>query len=192
MRSAYIERNTQETKIQLSLNLDGQGKADIDSGIGFFDHMMNLLAFHSGMDISLRAQGDLDVDDHHTIEDIGIAFGEAFLKAIGDKKGIERYGNFRCCMDEALACVDTDVSGRGYLVFHADFNRDMIGMMATEMVKEFFYAFAMHSGVTLHINLLYGENDHHKAEALFKALGKAIKEAKEITSNRLVSTKGIL
>lgn len=192
MRTSKVNRKTNETDIQLMIDLDGTGETNVDTGIGFFDHMLNLFGFHGGFDLNVLAKGDLDVDDHHTIEDIGITFAQAFKQAIGDKKGIARYGSFRCCMDEALACVDLDISGRGYLVFNAEFNREMIGMMSTEMVKEFFYAFAINAGVTLHINLMYGENDHHKVEAIFKAFGHALKEATRIQSDTLLSTKGTL
>ncbi len=192
MRTSTVNRKTNETDIQLMIDLDGTGETNVDTGIGFFDHMLNLFGFHGGFDLNVLAKGDLDVDDHHTIEDIGITFAQAFKQAIGDKKGIARYGSFRCCMDEALACVDLDISGRGYLVFNAEFNREMIGMMSTEMVKEFFYAFAINAGVTLHINLMYGENDHHKVEAIFKAFGHALKEATRIQSDTLLSTKGTL
>ena len=192
MRTSTVNRKTNETDIQLMIDLDGTGETNVDTGIGFFDHMLNLFGFHGGFDLNVLAKGDLDVDDHHTIEDIGITFAQAFKQAIGDKKGIARYGSFRCCMDEALACVDLDISGRGYLVFNAEFNREMIGMMSTEMVKEFFYDFAINAGVTLHINLMYGENDHHKVEAIFKAFGHALKEATRIQSDTLLSTKGTL
>ncbi len=192
MREAETKRTTNETEIDIKLNLDGTGKTNIQTGIGFFDHMLNLFAFHGSFDLEVIAKGDLDVDDHHTIEDIGIAVAKCFQEAIGDKRGIARYGSFRCPMDEALADVDIDISGRGYLVFHADFKRESIGMMATEMVKEFFYAFAINSGITLHVNLLYGENDHHKVEAIFKAFGHALKEAITIQSDTLLSTKGTL
>ncbi len=192
MRTSTVNRKTNETDVQVTWNLDGGGNTNIDTGIGFFDHMLNLFGFHGSFDLDVLAKGDLDVDDHHTIEDIGITLAQAFKEAIGDKKGIARYGSFRCCMDEALACVDLDISGRGYLVFNCDFKRESIGMMSTEMVKEFFYAFAINSGVTLHINLMYGENDHHKVEAIFKAFGHALKEATRIQSDTLLSTKGSL
>lgn len=192
MREAYISRKTNETDISLNLNLDGCKDAKIDTGIGFFDHMLELFAFHGEFDLDVNAKGDLDVDDHHTIEDIGIALGQAFKKAIGDKVGIQRYGSFRCPMDEAMGIVDIDISGRPYLVFHCEFKKEMLGMMSSEMIQEFFYAFAMNAGVTLHVNLLYGENDHHKAEALFKAFGHALKEAVKVEGSDLPSTKGLL
>ncbi len=192
MRTAVIDRKTAETQIHCELNLDGNGNTDISSGIGFFDHMMSLLAFHGQMDLVLKADGDLDVDDHHTIEDCGIAFGQAFRQAIGERKGIARYGTFTLPMDESLATVSLDISGRPYLVFNCEFNRDSIGMMATEMVQEFMRAFAYHAGITLHINLHYGANDHHKAEAVFKALGHALNIAFTVNSDVLMSTKGML
>ncbi|MBR3349265.1 MAG: imidazoleglycerol-phosphate dehydratase HisB [Solobacterium sp.] len=192
MRTAHIERRTAETDIRCDLNLDGNGSADISSGIGFFDHMMTLFAFHGRMDLVLEADGDLDVDDHHTIEDCGIVLGQAFKKAIGERVGINRYGSFTLPMDEALATVNLDISGRPYLVFNCEFSRDQIGMMSTEMVEEFLRAFAFNAGITLHVNLHYGNNDHHKAEAIFKALGHALKEAVQVSSDILMSTKGML
>lgn len=192
MRSAAIDRRTAETDIHCELNLDGNGSASVSTGIGFFDHMMTLFAFHGRMDLVLKADGDLDVDDHHTIEDCGIALGQAFRKAIGERTGIARYGTFTLPMDESLATVSLDISGRPYLVFNCEFKRDSIGMMASEMVEEFMRAFAFNAGITLHINLHYGSNDHHKAEAVFKALGHAVKEAVTINSDILMSTKGML
>ena len=190
MRKAHLERNTNETKINLTLNLDGSGESHIDTGIGFFDHMLDLLAFHSQMDIRLRAVGDLEVCDHHTIEDCGIALGTAFKEALGDKKGIERYGSFRLVMDESLADVILDISGRPVLVFDATFKRETIGNYSVEMTKEFFYAFAVASGLSLHIHVPYGENDHHKIEAIFKAFARALKQAVALTSDILPSSKG--
>ena len=154
--------------------------------------MMTLLAFHGRMDLVLEADGDLDVDDHHTIEDCGIVLGQAFKKALGERVGINRYGSFTLPMDEALATVNLDISGRPYLVFNCEFSRDQIGMMSTEMVEEFLRAFAFNAGITLHVNLHYGNNDHHKAEAIFKALGHALKEAVMVSSDILMSTKGML
>ncbi len=193
-RMASIERNTKETQIKLSLNLDGEGKADIDTGVGFFNHMLTLLAFHSGMDLEVKATGDLEVCDHHLVEDTGIALGKCFLEALGDKKGIKRYGTFFVPMDEALAQVSLDISGRSFLVFDCSFKRESIGTFSTEMTEEFFRSFAFNAGITLHSKVLYGENDHHKVEALFKALGRALKEAKTVDENNMVlpSTKGML
>lgn len=190
MRTGICDRTTKETKISCSIDLDGKGRAEIETGIGFFDHMLDLLAFHSQMDIRLRAAGDLEVCDHHTIEDCGIALGAAFKEALGDKKGIERYGSFRLVMDEALADVILDISGRPYLVFDATFRRDTIGNYSTEMTREFFYAFAAASGLSLHIHVPYGENDHHKIEAIFKAFARSLKQAFAITSDILPSSKG--
>lgn len=192
MRTAEIKRETKETSVSVNLNLDGTGKTDIDTGVGFLDHMLDLFAFHGSLDLKVHASGDLDVDDHHTVEDIGITLGNAFIKALGDRKGINRYGSFTLPMDEALANVSLDISGRPYLVFQCEFTREQIGMLSTEMIEEFFRAFAVAAGITLHINLLYGKNDHHKAEAIFKAFGHAVKEAVKITGDQLPSTKGYL
>lgn len=192
MRTAEITRETKETKIQVSINLDGNRVVDVNTGIGFFDHMLELFAFHGNFNLTLKAKGDLDVDDHHTVEDCGIALGTAVKQALGERIGIVRYGAFTCPMDEALATINLDISGRPYLVFNCEFTREQIGMLSTEMVEEFFRAFAVSSGITLHINLNYGENDHHKAEAIFKGFGHALKEAVNVVSNELPSTKGFL
>ncbi len=192
-RCASRKRETNETSIELEINLDGKGNSDINTGVGFFDHMLTLFAFHSKIDLKVIAKGDLEVCDHHTIEDIGITLGEAFKEAIGDKKGINRYGTFYVPMDETLALVSLDISNRPFVVFDCSFKREMVGEMATEMVVEFFRAFAFNAGVTLHMKVLYGENDHHKIEALFKAFGRALKEAKHVSDeNGLPSTKGKL
>lgn len=193
-RISTLERNTKETKIKLTINLDGEGKTNIDTGVGFFDHMLNLMAFHGGLDLDIKANGDLEVCDHHMVEDTGILLGKAFLEALGDKKGINRYGTFFLPMDETLVQVSLDISGRSFLVFDAEFKRDTVGTFSTEMTEEFFRAFAFNSGITLHAKVLYGSNDHHKIEALFKALGRALREAKNINENdmRLPSTKGML
>ena len=193
-RVAKLTRNTNETQIKLSINLDGSGKTEINTGVGFFDHMLNLMAFHGGFDLEVIAKGDLEVCDHHTVEDVGIALGQCFLEALGDKRGIKRYGTFFLPMDETLAQVSLDISGRSFLHFDCEFKRETIGGFSTEMTKEFFRAFAFNSGITLHARVLYGENDHHKVEALYKALGRALKEAKEIDQNNMVlpSTKGML
>ncbi|HCW53050.1 MAG TPA: imidazoleglycerol-phosphate dehydratase HisB [Clostridium sp.] len=186
-------RKTNETRIELSINLDGSGKSEINTGIGFFDHMLDLFAFHSRCDLKVNAEGDLNVCDHHTIDDIGITLGQAFKEAIGDKKGINRYGTFYVPMDETLALVSLDISNRPFVVFDCEFKREKVGEMATEMVVEFFRAFAFNAGITLHLKVLYGENDHHKIEALFKAFGRALKEAKFVSEeNGLPSTKGKL
>lgn len=195
MRKSSIRRETAETKISLSLNLDGNGKAEVNTGVGFFDHMLTLFAFHSGIDLNVQADGDLNVCDHHTIEDVGIALGRAFKEALGDKKGINRYGNAFIPMDESLAQVVIDISGRSFLAFDCELKRESIGNFSTEMVKEFLRAFAFNSNITLHVRLLYGENDHHKIEGIFKALGRALKEAKMINKDKemeIPSTKGCL
>jgi imidazoleglycerol-phosphate dehydratase len=190
-RFSKKERITKETSIKLDINLDGSGKGEINTGIGFFDHMLNLFAFNSKIDLNVVAKGDLEICDHHTIEDIGITLGEAFKEALGDKAGINRYGTFYIPMDETLALVSLDISNRPFLVFDCDFKREKVGEMATEMVVEFFRAFAFNAGITLHLKVLYGENDHHKIEALFKALGRAVKEAKfRNEENGVPSTKG--
>jgi imidazoleglycerol phosphate dehydratase HisB len=172
--------------------LDGTGQYDIHTGIGFFDHMLTLFAFHSNFDLVVKADGDLEVCDHHTIEDCGILLGKLFLEALGDKKGIARYGSMNLPMDEVLCNVTLDISGRPYLVFNCDFNRENIGTMSCEMVEEFFRAFSVAAGVTLHINVFYGKNDHHKVEAIFKAFGRALKQAVKIESDKIPSSKGVL
>lgn len=193
MRTVTITRKTKETDIILSLNLDGMGKADINTGVGFFDHMLTALAVHSGVDLSVICKGDLEVDCHHTVEDVGIVLGQAFLQAIGDRSGIARYGHFMLPMDEALAMAAIDISGRAYLVFDAEFKSANIGAMDTQMVEEFWRAFAMNAAVTLHLKLLYGSNDHHKVEAIFKAAAHAVKLAIVVQKEKVVlSTKGCL
>lgn len=192
MRQAEIHRKTGETDIAISLVIDGEGRFEGTTGIGFFDHMMNLLACHSGMDISLSCQGDLEVDNHHTIEDLGIALGTVFLKALGDKKGIRRYGAFFCPMDETLSRIVLDLSGRPYFVYDVKIPVERIGTFETEMTREFFLAFAMHGMMNLHMACLYGENGHHIVESLFKGLGHALKEAVTVEGARVLSTKGVL
>ncbi|MGM9534946.1 MAG: imidazoleglycerol-phosphate dehydratase HisB [Intestinibacter sp.] len=192
MRSYKVERNTLETQILVEIDLDGTGKADIDTGVGFFDHMLTLMAFHGKFDMKVKCHGDTYVDDHHTIEDIGIALGECVKQALGDKRGIRRYSTVFIPMDEALARTSIDVSNRPFLVFNADFTDERVGNMTTQMVKEFFRAFVNESRVTLHINLLYGENDHHKIEAIFKSFARALKEGIEIISDEVASSKGVL
>lgn len=189
-RMAYIKRETKETNISIDINLDGKGTNKIESDIGFFNHMITLFSFHSGVDVNLIAKGDIEVCDHHLVEDIGICLGEAIKKAIGDKKGIKRYSTFFIPMDEALAMVSLDISGRPYLYFEGDFKRESIGSFSTEMVKEFFKAVAFNAGLTLHIKVLYGENDHHKIEGIFKAFGRSLKEAIEVCGNDIPSSKG--
>ncbi len=192
MREAILKRETKETQISLELNLDGTGQSEVNTGIGFFDHMLTLFAFHGKFDLKLSAKGDLEVCDHHTVEDCGIALGTAFKEALGDKKGIERYGSFTIPMDETLANVTLDISGRPYLVFNCEFKREQVGSLSTEMVEEFLRAFAFNAGITLHVNVYYGKNDHHKIEAVFKALGRSLKTAAAITSDEIPSSKGII
>lgn len=192
MREARINRKTKETDIKLYLNLDGTGQSDIETGIGFLDHMLDLFAFHSGFDVEILADGDLDVDDHHTVEDIGIALGQALKQALGDKRGIARYGNCRLVMDESLAQTDLDFSGRPYLVFGADFSRENVGKLSTEMVQEFLRALAFNSGLTLHVMVPYGTNDHHKIEAIFKSMARAMKQAVKVEGDQVPSSKGVL
>lgn len=192
MRKCSIKRRTNETDIEIVLNLDGSGMIEIDTGIGFLNHMLTLFGFHGGFDLKIKCSGDLDVDSHHTAEDVGIALGQAFKEALGDKKGIERYGFMILPMDEAMARVAVDLSGRPYLIYNIEFGRSSLGAIASEDFKEFFKGFANNSLSTLHIEILYGENDHHKIEAVFKGLGRALKRACRITSDRLQSTKGDL
>lgn len=195
LRVSKKERITKETEIKLELNIDGEGKSSINTGVGFFDHMLNLFAFHSSFDLKIEAKGDLYVDDHHLVEDTGILLGKAIKDAIGDKKGIRRYGTFFLPMDEALCMVSLDISGRGFLHFEGEFKREAIGNFSTEMVKEFFRALAINGEITLHAKVLYGENDHHKIEGLFKALGRALKEGvsiEEEIKDRIPSSKGTL
>jgi imidazoleglycerol-phosphate dehydratase len=192
-RSSKISRSTNETKIELELDLDGSGTHEIATGLGFFDHMLSHVARHGGLDLRLRAKGDLHVDEHHLIEDVGICLGKAITEALGDKKGIERFGAAFVTMDEALARTVIDLSGRGYLVFHADFSREAINGFPLEMVKEFFQAIAGEGRMNLHIALLYGGNAHHQIEAIFKSFGRALKAAvKKTGSDAIPSTKGIL
>lgn len=192
MRKGIVIRNTLETKIKVEINLDGSGEAKIDTGVGFLDHMLTLMAFHGKFDLTILAKGDLCVDDHHTIEDIGICLGEAFKEAIGDRRGIRRYYTVYIPMDESLAYTSIDISNRPYLVFNVGFTSEKIGNMSTQMFKEFFRAFVNESRITLHINLLYGENDHHKIEAVFKSFARALKEGSEIISKEVSSSKGVL
>lgn len=191
MREGYVKRETKETKIDLTLNADGQGKNKIDTGVGFLDHMLTAFSVHSRFDLIVNCKGDLEVDSHHTVEDIGIALGTAFAEALSDKSGISRYGNFTIPMDEALASCSIDISGRPYLVFNAEFGDCRLGDMDSALVEEFFRAFAMNAKITLHINLLYGKNDHHKAEAIYKAFAHALRMAVRIeNSSSILSSKG--
>lgn len=194
IRQAEIKRKTTETDIALSLVIDGKGEADVDTGIGFFDHMLISFAKHGLFDLNLKVQGDLIVDCHHTIEDVGIVLGEAVKKAVGDKKAIRRYGDIILPMDEALILCAIDLSGRPYLVFDGSFTSDSVGYMDTQMVKEFFYAVSYSAGMNLHIKQLSGENDHHIIEGMFKAFAKALDEAtmKDTRIKTVLSTKGSL
>ena len=193
-REALIERNTKETQIRLQLNIDGTGSSDIDTGIGFFDHMLDGFTRHGLYDLTLRVHGDLNVDDHHTIEDTGIVLGNAIREAVGDKKGIKRYGSCILPMDEVLVLCAVDLSGRPYLVFDGEFKTDRGGYMDTEMVKEFFYAISYTAGMNLHIRVLSGGNNHHMIEAMFKAFAKALDQATVIDPRitDILSTKGSL
>lgn len=193
-REAIVERNTKETQIQLTYRVDGSGKADIQSGVGFFDHMLDGFTRHGLFDLRLRVNGDLQVDDHHTIEDTGIVLGTAIREAIGDKKGICRYGSCILPMDETLVLCAVDLSGRPYFVFEGAFSGDKMGDMSTQMVREFFYAVSYTAGMNLHMKVLSGGNDHHIAEAMFKSFAKALDQATmfdpRITD--VLSTKGTL
>ncbi|XOQ53557.1 MAG: Imidazoleglycerol-phosphate dehydratase [Succiniclasticum sp.] len=193
-RCATVERKTLETQVSLSLCLDGEGKADIRTGIGFLDHMLTLLAKHAFLDLTVHARGDLDVDSHHTVEDIGIVLGDALAQALGTKEGIHRYGNCFLPMDETLAQVCLDCSGRPFLVFDADIPKVRLGTFDAEMVEEFFRAVAVHSGLTLHIRILYGSNVHHQIEAIFKAFARALAEAvaPDPRVHGVMSSKGTL
>lgn len=193
-RQASIHRKTSETDIDLFIRIDGSGDAQVDTGIGFFDHMLKSFAKHGMFDLKLNVTGDLIVDCHHTVEDVGIVLGEAIKKALGDKKSIRRYGDIILPMDEALILCAIDLSGRPYLVFDATFSSDMVGYFDTQMVKEFFYAISYSAGMNLHIRKIAGENDHHIIEGMFKAFAKALDEAtvKDTRIKTILSTKGSL
>ena len=192
MRQTQISRKTKETDISLSLCLEG-GNISIDTGIGFFDHMLNSFATHSGFGLELKVKGDLYVDEHHTVEDTGIVLGKAFSQILKDKASIDRFGSFYVPMDEALAFAAVDISGRPYLVFDADFPQEMCGQYNCAMTVEFMRAFAYNAGITLHIKSMYGDNSHHITEAIFKAVAHALRLAvKENTSDKPLSTKGVL
>jgi imidazoleglycerol-phosphate dehydratase len=193
-RQASIHRKTSETDIDLFIRIDGSGDAQVDTGIGFFDHMLKSFAKHGMFDLKLNVTGDLIVDCHHTVEDVGIVLGEAIKKALGDKKSIRRYGDIILPMDEALILCAIDLSGRPYLVFDATFSSDMVGYFDTQMVKEFFYAISYSAGMNLHIREMSGENDHHIIEGMFKAFAKALDEAcsKDARIKSVLSTKGSL
>ena len=195
MRTAQITRKTNETDITLSVDLDGTGRRDIKTGVGFFDHMLDQLARHALIDITISATGDLHIDDHHTVEDVGIALGQALAQAMGDKRGIRRYGSFHLAMDDALLRAALDLSGRPYLVWNVEFPTPKIGGFDTELVREFFQAFSTHGCITLHVSKLAGINSHHIAEAAFKAVARALREALEPdprSGDAIPSTKGTL
>jgi imidazoleglycerol-phosphate dehydratase len=195
MRTAEITRKTHETAIEVAVNLDGNGQSACQTGVGFFDHMLDQLARHSLIDITLKAKGDLHIDDHHTVEDCGIALGQALARALGDKKGIRRYGHFRLAMDDTQVACALDLSARPYLVWNLPFPTPKIGTFDTELVREFFQALATHGGITLHVDLIHGFNSHHIAEAAFKAVARSLREAVEPDPRMagvLPSTKGAL
>jgi imidazoleglycerol-phosphate dehydratase len=195
MRKASVKRTTKETAVEVTIDLDGEGRSAIATGIGFLDHMLDLLARHSRIDMEIKAKGDLHIDHHHTTEDVGIALGQALKQALGDMKGITRYADVHLPMDETLTRVAIDISGRPFLVFKAEFGRDKIGTFDTELVQEWFQAFAINAAVTLHVATLYGSNDHHIAESCFKGLARALRAAVAIdprAAHEVPSTKGSL
>ena len=195
MRNASLSRKTRETDIEVEVTLDGSGKSEISTGVGFFDHMLDQIARHSLIDLKIQAKGDLHIDFHHTVEDVGIALGQAIRQALGDMKGITRYADVHLPMDETLTRVAMDISGRAFLVFRTEFHTPKIGEFDTQLVREFFQAFAMNAGLTLHVETLYGVNDHHISESCFKGLARALRIAVSIDerqSGRVPSTKGTL
>jgi imidazoleglycerol-phosphate dehydratase len=195
MRSASISRKTAETDVTVSVDLDGTGRASIATGIGFLDHMLDLLARHALFDLKVKVEGDLHVDQHHSAEDCGIALGQAFARALGDKRGVTRYADIHLPMDETLSRVCVDISGRPFLVFRTQFKVEKIGNFDTELVREWFQAFAMNAGITLHVETFYGENAHHIAESCFKGLARALRAAVAVDpreGGRVPSTKGTL
>ncbi len=195
MRSTTLTRTTAETNISVEINLDGTGAYDNQTGVGFFDHMLDQLARHALMDMTVRCSGDLHIDDHHTVEDVGIALGQALSAAVGDKRGIVRYGSCLLPMDDALVRTALDLSGRPYLVWNVTMPTQKIGTFDTELVREFFQAFSTHGGITLHVDMLHGLNSHHIAEAAFKSVARAMRTALEVdarTANKIPSTKGSL
>ena len=195
MRTAQIERNTNETQIRLTLNVDGRGQYQVDTGCGFLNHMLELFARHGSFDLEVTCQGDTQVDDHHTVEDIGIALGKAFARALGDLRGVQRYGNFLLPMDEALVLCAVDLSGRGYLGWQMELPTEKVGTFDTELAEEFWIAFSRNCGATLHFQQMAGRNSHHILEAAFKGMGRALRQAVAIEpgrENEIPSTKGIL
>ena len=193
MKTSIVERKTKETQITVEVKLDNKGVSDIDTGIGFFDHMLTALSKHSGISMNIKCTGDLYVDAHHSVEDTGIVLGQALSQALGDKSGIARYGSAYIPMDEALSFCSLDISNRPFLVFNGEFANQMIGQYDACLTEEFFRAFAFNAGITLHLNMVYGTNDHHKCEALFKAVAHALKMAvKPLENGETLSTKGTL
>lgn len=195
MRQAKLTRKTNETDISVSVDLDGTGKSNINTGVGFLDHMLDQVARHGMIDININANGDLHIDAHHTTEDVGIALGQAIKEALGDKMGIRRYASCDLPMDEALSRAALDISGRPFLVWRVEFKRDKVGDFDTELFQEWFQAFAMNAGITLHVENVYGDNAHHIAESCFKALARALRDAIQIdprNADRIPSTKGVL
>lgn len=195
LRTSEISRTTAETDIKLSLNLDGRGNSDIDTGVGFLDHMLTLFARHARLDLSVKANGDTYVDDHHTVEDVGISLGQAFAEALGDKKGIKRYGDCTLPMDESLILSAVDISGRSYLGFGLEIPTEKVGTFDTELVEEFWLGFVRNAGITLHIRQLAGKNSHHIIEGTFKSVARSLRQAVSIEkeySNEIPSTKGLL
>lgn len=191
-RRASISRKTNETEVKVELDLDGNGSTEIDTKIKFFDHMLEQLGKHSGFDLKVKANGDLEIDDHHTVEDIGISLGESFNQALGDKKGIVRFADTTIPLDESLVRIAIDISGRPYLHSNLKFNREMVGDLSTETVNEFLRGFVNHARLTLHLDLIRGDNTHHQVEAIFKGLALVLKKAVKLESDRMPSTKGIL
>lgn len=191
-RQAKVERKTKETDIVVEMNLDGRGAYDLDTGVGFLDHMLSHLAKHGGIDLTVKAKGDLEVDAHHTVEDVGICLGNCLSNALGDKKGIARYGNSSVPMEDALANVAVDLSGRAFCAYKAEYRTEKIGDFDVECVEEFVRSFANAARLNLHVNVPYGTNSHHIAEAIFKALGQALRQAVRIVSTDIPSTKGTL
>lgn len=195
MRTAQMERNTNETQIRLTLNVDGRGQYQVDTGCGFLNHMLELFVRHGSFDLTLTCQGDTQVDDHHTVEDIGITLGKAFAQALGDLRGVHRYGNFLLPMDEALVLCAVDLSGRGYLGWQMELPTEKVGTFDTELAEEFWIAFSRNCGATLHFQQMAGRNSHHILEAAFKGMGRALRQAVAIEpgrENEIPSTKGIL
>lgn len=194
MRQKALTRKTAETSISLDFSIDGTGETNIQTGVGFFDHMLTLFTKHGLFDLTVNCDGDIEVDQHHTVEDIGIVLGQAFAESIGTKAGIERYATVSVPMDEALSTVSLDISGRSFLVYHVEGLKDKVGDFDTELIEEFFHAFTSHAKVTLHINLAYGKNTHHMIESIFKAFGRALRDASSINPEvkGIPSTKGLL